>query len=482
MTSELKQNTSTLEETQVAAGEAIALPPRGLGILLAIGPGLVWCGEYIGSGEVILSTRSGAIFGVAILWVPALAIFAKYWIGLAGAHYTVTTGEGMIDMISRTPGPRNWVVWPVFIGQVCSAAISTAAIASAAGWFAAYFIPLPQFLLGWIAALAVIALTWRGTFEPVKRFMSLLVLFIIIGACAVAFKTWPGTGEVVKGMTAFAVPAVPQWAVDAGVASRSSWSELLPLLGWAAGGFASQVWYSYWVLGAGYGMAKGRAYGEPLDASRLRRLTARDAESIRGWRKMVTVDATVALVIGVIVTGAFMMAGSGVLGPLQIVPQGDTVAMELSRIFGEQWGAVGAGLFALAGLAAMMSTMIGQFAGWPRLLADCGRLLFPRVARVPWKTQFRAILVLLAATNLLIVYTFGVKPVFLVQISAVLDGLILTPLQALAVGLTLFLVMPKLFGGEVRETLKANNVLAVGLALAFAVYGYFCVVEIPKLF
>jgi len=37
------------------------------------------------------------------------------------------------------------------------------------------------------------------------------------------------------------------------------------LLGWGAGGFASQVWYSYWVLGAGYGAAKGRKYGEPAD-------------------------------------------------------------------------------------------------------------------------------------------------------------------------------------------------------------------------
>ncbi|GMU92650.1 MAG: hypothetical protein AMXMBFR4_17080 [Candidatus Hydrogenedentota bacterium] len=83
--------------------DAIPAPPRGLAAIMMIGPGLVWCGEYIGSGEVILATRNGAIFGVAILWAPFLAIFAKYWIGLAGAHYTVTTGEGMIDMLSRTP-------------------------------------------------------------------------------------------------------------------------------------------------------------------------------------------------------------------------------------------------------------------------------------------------------------------------------------------------------------------------------------------
>src|SRR3990167_5498167 len=95
----------------------IRRPPTGLAILAAVGPGLIWCAEFIGSGEVILAPRTGAILGLAILWVPLLAIFIKFWIGLAGAVYTVTTGEGMIDMMSRTPGPKNWVLWPVFIGQ-----------------------------------------------------------------------------------------------------------------------------------------------------------------------------------------------------------------------------------------------------------------------------------------------------------------------------------------------------------------------------
>lgn len=447
-----------------------------------IGPGLVWCGEYIGSGEVILATRNGAIFSVAILWVPALAIFAKYWIGLAGAHYTVTTGEGMVDMMSRTPGPRNWVVWPVFIGQICSAAVSTGALASASGVFLAYFIPLPAVVLGWLSAMAVIAITWSGSFEPLKKVMSLLVLLIIVGACGVAFKTWPGTGAVVRGLVGLHIPAVPEWAVAQGIVSRNAWAEILPLLGWAAGGFASQVWYTYWVIGAGYGMTNGRGHGLPLDPVRLRAITADEAHRIRSWRRMVTLDASVALVIGVVVTCAFMIAGAGVLGPLHVVPSGENVALELSRIFGEQWGQWGAHMFVLAGLAAMVSTLLGQFAGWPRLLADCARVLFPAVSRWSWKAQFRTILVLFAVSNMVIVFTLGFKPVLLVQTGAVLDGLLLTPLQALSVGLTLYFVMPKFFAEGVRERLRANRILAAGLLLAFVMYGYFCIVQIPKMF
>ena len=460
---------------------AVPAAPRGMMLFLALGPGLVWCGEYIGSGEVILSTRVGALYGTALLWVPVLAIFAKYWIGLAGAHYTVTTGEGMIDMMSRMPGPRNWVIWPVFIGQISAGAFSTGALATVTGVFAAYFIPLPPFLLGWIAVLLVISLVWWGKYDPLKHVMSILVLLIIVGTLTVAFTTWPGLRAVFDGVAGFRIPEPPAWA-SSGDRPVSPWLEIMPLLGWAAGGFASQVWYTYWVLGAGYGMARGRDCGQPLDEPTLKALGSAEIDQLRGWRRVVTVDATMAVLIGIAVTAAFMIAGAGVLGPLHIAPEGPDVAMILSRIFGERWGVWGAHLFVLAGLAAMVSTMLGQFAGWPRLLSDCARLLIPGVARWPWKTQFRSVLLLYAVSNMVIVYTFGLKPVFLVQMSAILDGLLLTPLQALAVGWVLYAVMPRFFSPEVRPKVKANPVLALGLALAFIVFSYVCLFQLSQAF
>ena len=51
----------------------------------------------------------------------------------------------------------------------------------------------------------------------------------------------------------------------------------LPEMGWAAGGFASQVWYGYWVLGAGYGLAAGRGWGKPADTAMLASLSVSEA-------------------------------------------------------------------------------------------------------------------------------------------------------------------------------------------------------------
>ena len=48
---------------------SIKTPLTGLAVLAVLGPSIVWASEYIGSGEVILATRNGAIFGTGIIWV-----------------------------------------------------------------------------------------------------------------------------------------------------------------------------------------------------------------------------------------------------------------------------------------------------------------------------------------------------------------------------------------------------------------------------
>ncbi|MEJ2629228.1 MAG: hypothetical protein P8078_11800, partial [bacterium] len=77
------------------------------------------------------------------------------------------------------------------------------------------------------------------------------------------------------------------------------------------------------------------------------------------------------------------------------------------------------------------------------------------------------------------VYALGLKPVMLVKLSAVMDGLILTPLQALWIAIGLYLVLPKLLSQEARKVLKPHWIFAVGLGIGFLVFGYFCIFQVP---
>ncbi len=468
------------EEAKESNEMVIKKPPVGLAVLALIGPSIVWAAEYIGSGEVILATRTGAILGTAVLWAIVLGVFLKFWIGMSGARYTVCTGEGMIDMFNRI-GSYHLVVWVVVVIQFACAIFSIGAVATAAGVFVNSMAPAIDPKLGvCLVSLFAVAVAWSGTFDVLKIVMSVFVLIIVLGIIYVAGHVFPGFGELLKSLS-FGIPEVPQWAASMEKVSDNPWKEILPLLGWGAGGFASQVWYTYWVLGAGYGAAAGRGYGRPADVSALKSMSSATAEKIKGWCRVLYVDSSLAMVIGIVATGAFFIAGAGVLGPQQLAPEGNEVAFTLSKVFSDRWGPVGGFLFILAGTVALISTNTGQLAGWPRLLADSFRICIPGVAKkFSWKKQFRFFLLFFFCTNMVIVFFFEKSPVVLVKVSAIFEGLLLTPLQAMLVAVGLFIVMPKLLSAEAARILKPNRIFAVGLIIAFVVFAYFCIVQMPS--
>ncbi len=344
-------------------------------------------------------------------------------------------------------------------------------------------VPIDPKLAVCLVTIFALAVAWSGTFDVLKIVMSVFVLIIVLGVIYVAGHVFPdlfpGFGEFLRSLS-FGVPEVPQWAASMEKVSDNPWKEILPLLGWGAGGFASQVWYTYWVLGAGYGAAAGRGYGRPADVSSLRGMSREAAEKIKGWCRVLYVDATLAVVIGIVVTGAFFIAGAGVLGPKHLAPESNEVAFTLSKVFADKWGPVGGFLFILAGTAALISTNTGQLAGWPRLLADSFRICIPNVAKqYSWKKQFRFFLLFFLCTNMVIVFFFEKNPVVLVKVTAIFEGLLLTPLQAILVAIGLFIVMPRLLSAKAARILKPNWIFAVGLIIAFLVFGYFCVVQMP---
>jgi Mn2+/Fe2+ NRAMP family transporter len=460
---------------------SIKLPPKGLAILALVGPAFVWCAEYIGSGEVILATRTGSILGSGVMWAIVLGIFLKYWIGMSGARYTVCTGEAMIDMFSRMPGPRTLVVWIVLVAQFASATISIGSLAAAAGVFVNSLVPISPYFGGWSVTIFALAVVWAGVFDLLKMVMSFCVLIIVLGVLFVAINVWPPFSAFVQGFS-LQVPGVPDWALAAGV-NANPWREILPLIGWSAGGFASQVWYTYWVMGAGYGATAGRNPGQPADLPALQSLTRAGAEKIKGWCRVVYADATLAMIIGNVVTVSFLIAGAGILRPNQLAPDGPAVALTLSTIFSSKWGALGGLLFLLSGAAALISTQVGQLAGWPRLLADAFRICIPGFQKkFAWKTQYRIFLLFFFCANMLLVYSFGLRPVFMVKLAAVLDGLLLTPLQAFCIIFGLYLIMPKLLSPEAREILRPHWIFGLGLFIAFIVFAYFCIVQMPFIF
>jgi len=460
-------------ERKETALAAIQEAPRNwLTILGMLGPAYIWAAEYIGSGEVILSTRLGALFGLSIVWLAVWSIILKAFIGYGGACYTVYTGEGMIDMIGRIP-PGKWGVWVVGVVELMAGMVSIGALLTACSVFAHALFPfLSAIAWGWVLSVVIIYLVWSGSVDRLKVIMTVLVAIMVLGVIYTGYRIIPGFGSLLSGLFVFQVPPVPHWAAEKYQVTNSL-REMVPILGWAGGGFASQCWYTYWVLGAGYGMAKLGAQGKPAREDLLKDMTEEEVRKVKGWLRMVRGDTFMASFIGVVVIIGFVAAGAGVLHPKEILPAGAAVALNCAEIFAYLFGKIGRYLFLLGAFAALFSTCMATFTGWPRLLSDCVRLLFPRLAKVPWENQYRAWILFFAFTNLILVYTFHWRPVFLVQGAATLEGAFLIPIQGIFVLLGLHYVLPRLFAAERSNLLRPSILVTLGILVAIVVYCYF---------
>ncbi|MCR9200406.1 MAG: Nramp family divalent metal transporter [Planctomycetaceae bacterium] len=89
-------------------------PTNFVSILKQIGPGLIIAANIVGSGELIMTTRTGAQAGIALLWLILLGCVVKIFVQLELGRFTISHGETTLSSLNRVPGPKaagvNWVV------------------------------------------------------------------------------------------------------------------------------------------------------------------------------------------------------------------------------------------------------------------------------------------------------------------------------------------------------------------------------------
>ena len=83
--------------------------PRGLlGWLTVFGPGAIIASLTIGTGELIFSSRGGALFGYRILFLFVVISLLKWGLVVASSRHMVLTGVHPYQRMFDLPGPRGW--------------------------------------------------------------------------------------------------------------------------------------------------------------------------------------------------------------------------------------------------------------------------------------------------------------------------------------------------------------------------------------
>lgn len=134
--------------------------PRGLGLITSMGPGLVLAMSFLGTGDLVSSSVSGASYGYALLWTLVLSLLARTFIISSIAKYTLMNKHGdtqILDGFARLS--------PVLPGIM-------AVVVLVAG-----FITQATFLLA--AATGLHELTGGGWGGPWGRFISAVIIVVL---------------------------------------------------------------------------------------------------------------------------------------------------------------------------------------------------------------------------------------------------------------------------------------------------------------
>ncbi|MCS7305167.1 MAG: Nramp family divalent metal transporter [Thermoguttaceae bacterium] len=103
-------------ESLVSLNSRYEVPPTEIWkILSRLGPGLIIAAAIVGSGELILTPKTGAQAGFSLLWLIILGCVIKVFVQVEFGRYAISSGKATMDALQEVPGPRlwgvRWILW-----------------------------------------------------------------------------------------------------------------------------------------------------------------------------------------------------------------------------------------------------------------------------------------------------------------------------------------------------------------------------------
>jgi hypothetical protein len=293
------------------------------------GPGAVIASLTIGSGELIFSSRAGAIFGYRLLWFFLLVLVLKWVLVYSTARHMVLTGAHPFHRWMEMPGPRGWfplvflwlalLAFPVWVG------FHAGTVGTLLSWLAGTESSLrggAHFAWGMVALAVVMVLVLGGGYGTLERVQ--LVIVILMLACVLVSLVMvnPDWGEFLRG---FLIPhgvKYPDWILARSEFSRRPvWVEAITYVGVLGGSGYDYLAYVSYLRDKGWGQA---GLG-PASAEALRVMAGNPGHANRRWLRAVWIDSALSFVAVLIFTGVFTACGAVILGPRHEFPDGSNL-------------------------------------------------------------------------------------------------------------------------------------------------------------
>lgn len=392
--------------------------------LALILPGIFLLGFNIGTGSVTTMAKTGADYGMELLWTLVASCIATYYMILSYSRYTLVTGEtalqafkkhihpaiGIFFIVALTSGVAGSVMGVMGIVADISSVWSEMFIEGgiAPVYFAAFFIALVYFIF------------WNGETQFFERALAVMVAIMAVCFLINFFILTPPLTDIMAGL----IPGLPD--VPEGQ-DKSPYIVIASMVGTTVSS-ALFIVRTTLVKEAGW--------------------------KIGDWQVQRR-DAIISVVLMFVISMSIMAAAAGTLYPAGLVLN---EASQMITLLEPLAGPMAVAIFAFGIIAAGVSSQFPNVLLLPWLLCDYNQS--ERNMKLP---KYRLIVLAISLLGL-VVPLFNARPVFVMIVSQALNSIILP----LTVGCILYLGNKESLMGKHKLSAMTNVVLY--LVLGFAVF------------
>lgn len=199
-----------------------------------LGPGLLFAGAAVGVSHLVQSTRSGADFGLGLLWALLLVHLFKYPFFQFGPRYATATGESLLDGYKKL---GKGILATYFILNIATIfTIQTAVTIVTAGLASILFGDFIN-LQSWTAVITLTCLVLLivGRYKLLDRLMKLIVIILSISTAVAVCIALLNHNEPISIQQ-----VLPE--------NKMQIAFLIAFMGWMPAPLDVSVWQSLWAI------------------------------------------------------------------------------------------------------------------------------------------------------------------------------------------------------------------------------------------
>jgi len=317
-----------------------------IGIIKALGPGILFAGAAIGASHLIQSTRAGASFGFALLPMVILSNLFKYPFFEFGQRYPNICNESLIDGYNKL---GNWEVKVFFILNLFTSVISTCGVTIVTSALSISFLKLFNIdininLMTAIILISTILLLKIGQYNLLDKIVKILIFTLTIFT-TIAFVVALINGNQIK----------PDF-IEPHLWEMANVGFLISLMGWMPAPIEASVWQSLWALER----VKSTNYKPTLK------------ETLTDFN--IGYIITSVLAVFFVGLGALVMYGSGEV----FSDSGIVFSSQVISLYVKTLGNWSLPIITVIALITMASTTLTVVDAYPRSLENCINIIFTK--------------------------------------------------------------------------------------------------------